>query len=114
MAGGKVFVKAKKTDDEKRWQAARADKLELEVGEKQGKLVKSEEIEKEWTSLILAFRSKLLNIPVRLARVLSETEKPQEVQEILKAAIYEALEELSNEDLEEIAEEEEAADESED
>ena len=106
MAGGKVFIKAKKTDDEKRWQAARADKLEIEVGKLKGKLVQADEIAKEWNSMILAFRSRLLNIPGSLAKILSETEKPQEVQEILKTAIYEALDELSKSSDEIAAEEE--------
>ena len=98
MAGGKVFIKPKKTDDEKRWHAARADKAEIEVGKLKGKLVEADEIAKEWNSMILAFRSKLLNIPTSYAKILSEMENPHEVQEALKSAIYEALDELAKPD----------------
>lgn len=86
-----------KSDDEKRYQKARADKLEIEVLEKRGQLIPIEEVEKEWTKMVLAFRKKMLNIPRNLAVELAEESKPVKITSILKEGIHEALEQLSNE-----------------
>lgn len=85
-----------------RLRKAQADKAELEVAEYQGKLHRAEDVEAEWTEMLSNFRAKMLALPTKLAPMLAMQDDIQEVQAMLKAGIYEALQELSEYDPERI------------
>lgn len=72
-----------------------ADKLAIELDEEKGRLLDAEKAIKAWDNLISHCRAVLLGIPNRLANQVVAINNAQEVAQILKQAIYEALEELS-------------------
>lgn len=75
---------------------AQADKVELEIAEKEGDLVNAREIILAWSKYILACRSRMLGMPAKLAYELAGVSVPTLVEEILREAIDEALEELGD------------------
>lgn len=68
---------------------------ELELAAMRGDVHKSEDVMMVWTESITNCRSRLLAIPTKLAPILFEAETVADIQEALKKAIYEALDELS-------------------
>jgi phage terminase Nu1 subunit (DNA packaging protein) len=72
-----------------------ADKLAMEINEEKGKLLDAEKATSAWDNLIARCRAVLLGVPNRLANQIVAINNAQEVAQILKKAIYEALEELS-------------------
>lgn len=72
-----------------------ADKLAMEIDEEKGKLLDADKAIKAWDNLIARCRAVLLGIPNRLANQVVAINNAQEVAQLLKKAIYEALEELS-------------------
>ena len=72
-----------------------ADKLELEVLEKQKSLFPLELIEAVWSEQIMHFRLKILSLAPRLANQLSVMRSPDSIKKTLKKAVMEALDELS-------------------
>lgn len=75
---------------------AQADKVELEIAEREGELVDGRETVLAWSSYILACRSRLLGMPTKLAHELAGVTVPTLVEQILKEAVDEALEELGD------------------
>lgn len=92
---GKGFRARKMTEDEERLIKARADKVELEVELKRGDLIPAGDVEKEWVSMALSFRNKILALPTSLAQELADETNPRAVEKILKDSIFEALSELA-------------------
>lgn len=86
-----------------RLRKAQADKAELEVAEYQGQLHRAEDVEAVWTEMLSNFRARMLAMPTKLAPIVALQDDVQEVQAQLKDAIYEALQELSEYDPEQIA-----------
>jgi hypothetical protein len=74
---------------------AQADKAELELNSLSEKYVSAEELEFEWSSLVLAFRAKMLSMPSKLAMILAGASEPAKAHKILEDEIYDALTELS-------------------
>lgn len=72
-----------------------ADKAEMEMKILQEKYVSNEELEFEWSNLIIAFRSKMLSLPSKLAVLLTGTDTPAKTARILEDEIHDALTELS-------------------
>ncbi len=72
-----------------------ADKLELEVLEKQGSLFPREVVEIVWSEQITHFRLKVLSVPSKLCRSLSVLKDTEKIKKKLKEALQETLEELS-------------------
>lgn len=68
---------------------------ELELAAMRGEMHKSEDVKTVWTECIVNCRSRLLAIPTKLAPVLYEAETVADIQEALKKAVYEALDELA-------------------
>jgi phage terminase Nu1 subunit (DNA packaging protein) len=68
-----------------------ADREELRVAELKKELIRVDFAEKAWSSVVAAFRSRMLVIPDRVASLTANNEVKQE----LKTLIYEALDELS-------------------
>lgn len=75
---------------------AQADKVELEIAEREGELVNARETVLAWSKFILACRSRLLGMPAKLAYELAGVTVPTLAEEILKEAVDEALEELGD------------------
>lgn len=74
---------------------AQADKAELELEALKGKYIETTEVEFEWSNLLLAFRSKMLNMPSKLASLLAGAGSDfAKLEQILEDEIYEALTEL--------------------
>ena len=72
-----------------------AEKLELEVLERQGSLFPREVVEAVWSEQITHFRLKILSIPSRMSQGLSHLKDPNKIKKRLTEALSEALEELS-------------------
>ncbi|MCC8416495.1 MAG: hypothetical protein LN575_03950 [Rickettsia endosymbiont of Gnoriste bilineata] len=76
---------------------AQADKVEFEVEILEGKYILATEVELLWSRLIIAFRSRMLNIPTNLARQLMTVSNDfTAIVNILSQEIEQALLELSN------------------
>lgn len=78
------LVKAKRESEE----------LELQVRKKE--LHSTEDVEKVMTDTFVNFRTRLLAIPAKLSPILAKKKEQTEIFKLLKAAIDEALEELSD------------------
>lgn len=72
-----------------------ADRLAMDIDEEKGRLLDAEEAARGWDNLIAHCRAVLLGIPNRLANQVAAINNAQEIAQILKQAIYEALIELS-------------------
>ena len=62
----------------------------------QGKLHKSEDVEKVMTNMLASMRAKLLSLPSRVAPSIAGVSDPAEVVTILKDVIYDVLHELAD------------------
>ncbi len=74
---------------------AQATLLEMEIAEKEGKLISIEEIRKENEYILTSFRNRTLGVPSRIAPALIGIESVAEIKSILDDAMYELLTELS-------------------
>jgi len=74
----------------------KADKAEIELLEKMGKIIHIEALEEELGPIFSTLKSRLMSIPQRLAPQIDPTRIPK-LQAIIEQPIREALEELSNE-----------------
>lgn len=83
--------------EEVRLTKARADKVELEIAEKEATLISATEVVKLWSDYILACRAKLLSIPTKLAYELAGEQNPIAIEGILREVIDESLGELAEE-----------------
>lgn len=68
----------------------------LDEDTKRGNLIPAEQVEQAWGDLVFAARARLLSIPTKAAPLVQSAENRAEVESILKATVYEALEELSH------------------
>lgn len=71
---------------------------EIELMKAQKLLVKAEDVEKVWSSILFAVRAKLLAIPSKTAPVLALESDMAVIKDILDNAVAEALGELSGYD----------------
>ena len=71
------------------------EKLQLEIAELRGHLVKVSAVEARWQDLCAAMRAKLLSLPGKLAIAVAPPDKVQIAQDRSQALVYEALSELS-------------------
>lgn len=88
-------------EEEVRLTRARADKVELEVAEKKGTLIKVSEVVKVWGNYILACRAKLLSVPTKLAYELAGESDPLAIESMLREVIDESLGELGRPEFDE-------------
>jgi phage terminase Nu1 subunit (DNA packaging protein) len=77
-----------------------ADILALDKAQKQGKLIDADTVEESWIRMVCAFKAKILAIPTKCAPAVVAASTFIEVEELLKTAIYDALSELSTENIE--------------
>tara|TARA_R110000868_G_scaffold313856_3_gene574874 strand:- start:10330 stop:10944 length:615 start_codon:yes stop_codon:yes gene_type:complete len=72
-----------------------ADKAEMEVEELAGSLAKVDDVVKEWESILMDVKGKLLSIPSKLAAIIADETNTAVIQELLDSYIRETLLELS-------------------
>jgi hypothetical protein len=65
----------------------------------------TDKVEQVWTKILSTFRARMLGIPPKIAPQLQGLESVVEIEKIIKDQIYEALNELSEFDLEDYSEE---------
>ncbi len=75
---------------------AKRESEELELQVRKGELHKTEDVEKVMTDMFVNFRTRLLAIPAKLSPILTKKKDQTEIFKLLKSAIDEALEELSD------------------
>jgi len=96
MAGKKE--KTEYNPEKVRLTKAQADKIELEIEEKQKHLLAVTQVKDTWAKMTIAFKNKMLAIPSRLAPELEVMTNRGEIEEILTDSIEDALRELSQND----------------
>ena len=74
---------------------ADANMKELSYARARGRVVELDIAKQLWARLVLAFKSKLLLMPSKLATLVMGRENPNEVREIIEREVTEALNELS-------------------
>lgn len=77
------------------YKAARAKSAQLELEELEGKMHRSEDVQAAFESFAYTVRSALMALPGRLAVDLAVVSNPMEVSEIIRAQVYEIMEELA-------------------
>jgi len=91
LVGDKIDIEEAK----RRKIAAEAALSETELATVQGKLIPADQIEKEWSEMIMNCRAKLLSIPAKVSPEVFAADDLTTVKVLLKQAINEALNELS-------------------
>jgi phage terminase Nu1 subunit (DNA packaging protein) len=94
-AFGKDIAPVDAHNERTRLLKAQADKTELEVKTITGELIPAADIEAEWASLVVAFRSRMLVLPTRGAHQICGLQDSRNIEQALKELVYEALNELS-------------------
>lgn len=82
-------------DMQAKHEAVKLQMSEMQLKLMQGKLHRSEDVERVMTNMLSSMRAKLLSLPSRVAPRVAEVSDPTEVMAILQADIYEALHELA-------------------
>lgn len=87
-----------KSTEEAMWTRARRQKTELELQIMRGDLHRSEDVRRVMNDMLGAFRARILSIPSKFSpQLVGLTEIPP-IKMVLKQAVHEALEELSDYD----------------
>ncbi len=92
------FLKDKMSVNDQEYKELQKKKLRIQVDELEGRLISVEEVETFHANLVTSTRAKLLSLPKRLSPELTEAEDQDEMEEIIKKAVYEILEDLSGEE----------------
>ncbi len=71
------------------------EKAGLQIKQMESILIDREEVKESWTKYVSSCRAKLLALPSKMASQVLAADSLQEVQEIIKSHIYEALTELA-------------------
>ncbi|ARK25991.1 hypothetical protein SporoP37_15805 [Sporosarcina sp. P37] len=77
---------------------AKREKAEIELAHIKNEMHRSEEVEKVLNHMVMAFRSKMLSLPTKVALMLVNKFDPKQIEAILEQNVHEALNELSNYD----------------
>jgi terminase small subunit / prophage DNA-packing protein len=78
--------------------AAEAALAELDLACRRGELIEAATVEAVWSQMLANFRTRALAVPTRAAPLVAGGGTLREMQEILRAVVYEALTELSEYD----------------
>ena len=95
LARGKNTNSGDLNEERTRLTKAQADRAELELQEKEGDLISSDVIKTIWSDYVSNVRSKLLALPSKLGHLTQAAESYGDAETIIKEAVYECLEELS-------------------
>lgn len=84
--------------DYEKWlhEKAKREKAEIELAHIKKEMHKADEVEKVQNHMMMAFRSKLLSLPSKLALQLASKDDPKMIEAILERDIHEALAELAD------------------
>lgn len=88
-------LEEKKKYEEMRYKKAKADMMELELGEIKGELHSAEDVEWLTTDLVLAVRSSLLSLPGRIGTDVAGLTTAIECSEVVKEEVCSILKDLS-------------------
>ena len=91
-----------RTQEDARLKKAQADKLELQLAQLNGEIVKTDDVGEYIVGILMAFRSRMLALPKRLAPVLLGMKRTGDVQARIEADVNHALAELAGLDPEEM------------
>lgn len=75
---------------------AKREKAELELAHIKKEMHKADEVEKIQNHMVMAFRSKMLSLPTKVAYQLASKDDPKEIEALLERDIHEALSELAD------------------
>ena len=95
LARGKNTNSGDLNEERTRLTKAQADRAELELQEKEADLISTDTIKTVWSDYVSNVRSKLLALPSKLGHLTQAAETYAEAEAIIKEAVYECLEELS-------------------
>ncbi|MER1986589.1 MAG: hypothetical protein ABS948_11930 [Solibacillus sp.] len=74
---------------------AKREKAEIELSHIKKEMHKSDEVEKVLNHMVMAFRSKMLSLPSKVALLLASKNDPKEIEALLERDIHLALAELA-------------------
>lgn len=95
-APGKLPSAGKTYDKERiRSEAAKADKLEMEVAQARGELVLAADVEKGWSDILSRVKTRVMQVPYTAAMMVVGDNDMSSVQSKLKDIVRDALMELS-------------------
>lgn len=95
MSKGKNTNSGDLNEERTRLTKAQADRAELELQEIEADLISTDTIKTIWSDYVSNVRSKLLALPSKLGHLTQASETYAEAEAIIKEAVYECLEELS-------------------
>jgi phage terminase Nu1 subunit (DNA packaging protein) len=95
LGKGKSAASGDLNEERTRLTKLQADKAQLELQEKEADLISTDIIKSIWTDYVSNVRSKLLALPSKLGHLTQAAETYAEAESLIKEAIYECLEELS-------------------
>ena len=95
LSKGKNTNSGDLNEERTRLTKAQADRAELELQEIESDLVSTDTIKTIWSDYVSNVRSKLLALPSKLGHLTQASETYAEAEAIIKEAVYECLEELS-------------------
>ncbi len=72
------------------------DRIRLELEVKKENLLDAHEVVNAWADLVLAFRAKMLTLPRSVAPAVAAESNVHAIERLVKARIYEALQELAD------------------
>ena len=86
--------------DYEKWlhEKAKREKAEIELSHIKKEMHRSEEVEKVLNHMVMAFRSKALSLPTKVALMLINRDDSKHIEAILEQNIHEALHELASYD----------------
>ncbi|AVK86006.1 hypothetical protein C3943_22170 [Lysinibacillus sp. B2A1] len=86
--------------DYEKWlhEKAKREKAEIELAHIKKEMHRSEEVEKILNHMVMAFRSKMLSLPTKVAPRLINRDDPKLIEALLEENIHEALHELASYD----------------
>ena len=79
-----------------RHEKLKADLAELELKRRRGELLEVEEVKKDWIRMINSCKTKMLASPANVSPQLPGCDSVSEMERVLKKHIWQALEELAN------------------
>ena len=74
----------------------KAKTAELEYEERAGDLIPAAEVQEAWISIVSATRSRLLDLPRRIAAIAPGLDTPRELEDEIRNEVYTALDELAS------------------
>ena len=89
-------IKVSQVEADRRRTLALARLRELELAEKQGKLIDRSKVEREWFEHGRLIRDAFLGIPARLGSLLASISDPHQIHQLLDAELRKALNEVAD------------------